>query len=47
MGTTVVAACWDGKELHTANVGDSRLYVVNGGIEQITETIPLCRRWSG
>lgn len=37
MGTTVVAACWDGKELHTANVGDSRLYVVNGGIEQITE----------
>jgi serine/threonine protein phosphatase PrpC len=37
MGTTVVAACWDGKELIAANVGDSRLYVVNGGIEQVTE----------
>ena len=37
MGTTVVAACWDGEELIAANVGDSRLYVVNGGIEQVTE----------
>ena len=37
MGTTVVAAvCADG-ELHVANVGDSRLYIVNGPeITQIT-----------
>ncbi len=37
MGTTVVAACIEGETLITANVGDSRLYVVNGGIRQITE----------
>ncbi len=37
MGTTVVAAACDGKVLHVANVGDSRLYVVNRlGIKQIT-----------
>ena len=38
MGTTVVAACVEGKELIAANVGDSRLYVVHAGsIEQVTE----------
>lgn len=36
MGTTMVAAvALDGK-LYVANVGDSRLYVVNNGIRQIT-----------
>ena len=38
MGTTVVAACVEGKELIAANVGDSRLYVVHAdSIEQVTE----------
>ena len=38
MGTTVVAACVDGRELTAANVGDSRLYVIHAGsIEQVTE----------
>ena len=37
MGTTMVAATCIGKYLEVANVGDSRLYVVGGGIEQITE----------
>ncbi len=37
MGTTVVAATWDGETLHVANVGDSRLYVVgHKKIKQIT-----------
>lgn len=35
MGTTIVAATLCGERLHTANVGDSRLYVVNQ--EQITQ----------
>ncbi len=36
MGTTMVAAvCLDGK-LYVANIGDSRLYVINDGIKQIT-----------
>ncbi len=37
MGTTMVAATCIGKYLEVANVGDSRLYVVGDGIEQITE----------
>lgn len=38
MGTTVVAAVCEGKHLYVANVGDSRLYVVNRfGIRQITK----------
>lgn len=37
MGTTVVAATCLGKYLQVANVGDSRLYVVNQGIKQITK----------
>lgn len=36
MGTTVVAATYMGKYLQVANVGDSRLYVVNDKITQIT-----------
>ena len=36
MGTTVVAATCLGMQLQVANVGDSRLYVVNEGIRQIT-----------
>ena len=35
MGTTVVAATCDGEKLYAANVGDSRLYVVNQ--ERITQ----------
>lgn len=38
MGTTLVAAIVDGMVLHVANVGDSRLYVINReGMKQITE----------
>ena len=37
MGTTLVAATCIGKYLEVANVGDSRLYVIGDGIEQITE----------
>ena len=37
MGTTLVAAVCDGDQLHVANIGDSRLYVIGGGnIRQIT-----------
>ncbi len=37
MGTTIVAAVVSGSQLYTANVGDSRLYVINHeGITQIT-----------
>lgn len=36
MGTTVVAATFMGRFLQVANVGDSRLYVVNDEIRQIT-----------
>lgn len=37
MGTTVVAAVSDGRELSVANVGDSRLYIANSReIRQIT-----------
>lgn len=36
MGTTVVAATCVGRLLEVANVGDSRLYIVNRGIRQIT-----------
>ena len=37
MGTTVVAATVINNRLYVANVGDSRLYVVNEKIEQITK----------
>ncbi len=37
MGTTVVAATCIGNELTVANVGDSRLYIVNKEIKQITK----------
>lgn len=36
MGTTMVAATCQDRMLTVANVGDSRLYVVNRGIRQIT-----------
>ena len=36
MGTTVVAAVVSGKRLFVANVGDSRLYIVNKNIHQVT-----------
>lgn len=36
MGTTVVAATCMGKYMQVANVGDSRLYVINKEIKQIT-----------
>lgn len=36
MGTTVVVATCMGKHLQVANVGDSRLYIVNDKIQQIT-----------
>lgn len=36
MGTTVVIATCIGRYLEVANVGDSRLYLVNDDIEQIT-----------
>ena len=36
MGTTAVAATCMGKYLQVANVGDSRLYIVNDTIKQIT-----------
>ena len=42
MGTTIVAATWDGERLCTANVGDSRLYVINHDrITQITRAHSL------
>ena len=36
MGTTMVAAVLTGNELYVANIGDSRLYVINDEITQIT-----------
>ena len=37
MGTTVVAAVVAGGRLYVANVGDSRLYIVNDDILQVTK----------
>ena len=37
MGTTIVAACLVGNELQIANIGDSRLYLINDKIRQITK----------
>ena len=39
MGTTFVACVILGKKAYIANVGDSRLYVINRNIEQITKAI--------
>lgn len=36
MGTTVVAATCMGRQLQVANVGDSRLYIIDSQIRQIT-----------
>lgn len=37
MGTTFVAATYVENTLYVANIGDSRLYIVNDGIKQITK----------
>lgn len=37
MGTTLVAAALSEDELLVANIGDSRLYIVQNGLQQITE----------
>ncbi len=37
MGTTIVAACIVGGSLFVFNVGDSRLYLIRDGLEQITK----------
>ena len=37
MGTTLVAALVKGKQVAVVNVGDSRLYLINDEIKQITE----------
>ncbi|MEM2192734.1 MAG: Stp1/IreP family PP2C-type Ser/Thr phosphatase, partial [Candidatus Hadarchaeales archaeon] len=37
MGCTVSVALIDGNKLHVAHVGDTRVYVVDGGIKQITK----------
>ena len=36
MGTTMVAAVFQEKTLYVANIGDSRLYIINDDIRQIT-----------
>lgn len=36
MGTTVVACTLQDMTLYVANIGDSRLYIINDGIKQIT-----------
>lgn len=36
MGTTLVLACVEGETLYVSNIGDSRLYLVNEKIRQIT-----------
>ncbi|MDO4488752.1 MAG: Stp1/IreP family PP2C-type Ser/Thr phosphatase [Eubacteriales bacterium] len=37
MGSTVVAAIVNGSDITIANVGDSRLYIISDGINQITK----------
>lgn len=37
MGTTMVACTLQGDTLYVANIGDSRLYLIRDGIEQITD----------
>lgn len=44
MGTTVVATVLTGAKLTTANVGDSRLYLIGGGIRQITRDHSLVQK---
>ncbi len=36
MGTTMVSCVIDGNEAYIANIGDSRLYIINDDIKQIT-----------
>ena len=35
MGTTIVAATIKGEKLIVANVGDSRLYIINSDLESV------------
>ena len=44
-GTTIVAATIEGDVLRTANVGDSRLYVIGEKSGRLRWTIPLWRKW--
>jgi protein phosphatase len=37
MGTTASAAVLDGDQLHVGHVGDTRVYVIDGGIRQVTK----------
>lgn len=43
MGTTLVAACVIDGNLYVANIGDSRLYLINDEIRQITDDHSLVR----
>ena len=36
MGTTLVVSCIKDSILHVANVGDSRLYILDGDLKQVT-----------
>ena len=45
MGTTVVAATVKEQMLYFANVGDSRLYLINQGIQQLSKDHSLVERW--
>lgn len=46
MGTTVVACTLEENTLYIANIGDSRLYLIRDGIEQITDDHSLVEKWS-
>ena len=37
MGTTVVAVIYKCGKLYTANIGDSRMYIIDNGIRQVTK----------
>ena len=45
MGTTMVVATIVGQYAYVANVGDSRLYVVDKQLRQITRIIHWFRKW--
>ena len=45
MGTTLVAASIKGKRMEVANVGDSRLYVAEDTLHQITRDHSRWRKW--
>lgn len=37
MGTTIVAVIYRGGRVYTANIGDSRMYIIDNGIRQVTK----------